>query len=114
VTIAGKLRHRVVLQRPQTAQDDSGAVTPAWEDMAVVYAAVEPKGGREAFKSDKFSNQADALITIRYFDGLDESWRVMSQDRKQVWGITAVTRPYNMKREMQLTCVALPMGEQVS
>lgn len=113
----GDLRHRVILQRPKVQQDASGGVPPAWEDVAMVYAAIEPfvrKRGGELYKSDKYSNEVSSMIRIRHFAGLDESWRIVKKDQSHIWGITDVILPYGIKREMQLICIELPMGEPIS
>lgn len=83
---AGKLRHRVRIER-YTAQRDSageviqdqhtGAVTMFWEEVVTVWAAIEPLSAREFIQSAATQSQVTARITIRQRDGLDASMRLI-------------------------------------
>lgn len=66
---AGKLRHRVVLQRQQEAQNnDNGAVDVTWIDIATLWASIEPISAREFVASEAEASKVTTRITIRNRD----------------------------------------------
>lgn len=74
---AGKLRHRVVLQSPQTARDADGGVAIQWQDEATVWAAIEPLSAREFIAGNAMASNVDTRITIRHYPGVQPDWRVV-------------------------------------
>lgn len=63
---AGRLRHRVSIERVVRTQDeDTGAVTETWTEIAKVWAAVEPLSAREFVQSAAGQSEVTARITIR-------------------------------------------------
>lgn len=79
---AGKLRHRVALQRQVRTQDSTtGLITTAWQTQAMVWAAVEALSAREFIQSAAMQSQVTARITIRYRDDIDATWRVVHRGR---------------------------------
>lgn len=81
---AGRLRHRLrierfadqlnssglVIQDPQT-----GDVTRAWEEVATVWAAIEPLSAREFIQSKAEQSEVVARITIRYRSDFEPTMR---------------------------------------
>jgi SPP1 family predicted phage head-tail adaptor len=68
---AGKLRHRVVIERISRAQDpNTGAITETWESVKEVWAAIEPLSAREFVQSAAAQSQVTARITMRKTDVL--------------------------------------------
>lgn len=78
---AGKLRHRVTIQRPAQSRDSSGDVRVSWLDVATVWAAVEPLSVREFIAGQSMQSQVTARITVRYRDGLSADMRILFRDR---------------------------------
>lgn len=39
---AGKLRHRITIQRETVTRDEYGSEVKTWDDLATVWASVEP------------------------------------------------------------------------
>jgi len=62
---AGKLRHRVTIQRATETQSDSGEVSRTWSTLATVWADIKPTSGAEAFRSGKIRADVGFLVTIR-------------------------------------------------
>jgi len=99
---AGELRHRVTIQEAVTAQNSFGEETPSWQDVATVWAAVEPLQGREYFDAQKQVAEVDTRVRVRYRAGIGPTMRV-------VWGvhtydIGAVLDVGGRHRELHLMC----------
>jgi SPP1 family predicted phage head-tail adaptor len=63
---AGKLHHRVTIQRRTNARDSDGGERVAWVDFPPVWAAIEPLSGREFFASQAAQSEITGKITFRY------------------------------------------------
>jgi SPP1 family predicted phage head-tail adaptor len=82
---AGRLRHRVRIERLQNLldtdgeviQSDTGEVSQAWVEVATVWAAIEPVSGREFIQSRAIQAEIVARIVIRQRDGLDAAMRLV-------------------------------------
>lgn len=107
---AGKLRHRVTIQRQTSVQDPStGAMATSWADVWTrVPAGVEPLSAREFIQSQAGQSEVTARITIRYREGLDATMRITH--RGKVYNIEGVL-PDNMSG---LEYITLPVSEGVN
>ena len=47
--MAGRMRHRVTIQRLTQAQDALGQATDTWTDVATVWARMRPRTGQERY-----------------------------------------------------------------
>lgn len=67
---AGKLRHRVEIHRLNQAVQDpqTGDVTSGWQQLAVVWASVEPLSGREFIAAQASQSEVSARVTMRKTD----------------------------------------------
>lgn len=83
---AGKLRHRVRLERldylldsnGNAVQDPATGETPReWQEVATVWAEIAPISGREFIMSQAIQSQVTARLTIRYRDDVDASMRAV-------------------------------------
>jgi SPP1 family predicted phage head-tail adaptor len=83
---SGRLRHRVRIEQLEDALDTSGdslqdpetgVVTQTWEEVATVWAAIEPLSSKEFIQSQTTQAQIVARITIRYRAGLDAAMRLV-------------------------------------
>lgn len=73
---AGKLRHRVLLERPTYTQDTTtGEMVPSWVSEGTVSAAIEPSSAREFIAAQATQSQIDTRITIRYREDVAANWR---------------------------------------
>lgn len=79
---AGKLRHRVTIERPGLTQDpDSGEMVDGWAPFASVRAAIEPLSVREFIAAQASQSEVSARIVIRYREGIDASMRVLHRGK---------------------------------
>ena len=73
---AGRLRHRLVLQSKTYTRDSYGGAIVGWTTEATVWGAIEPLSGRELFAQQQVQPEAQVRIVLRYYSGLDTTWRV--------------------------------------
>lgn len=105
---AGKLRHRVLIQRPVEVQDDqTGAVNLTWVDVAKVWAAIEPISVREFIAADVEDSKITTRITIRYRKNLDHSYRFYHEAQKKYYDIHGIL----FDKESGLEYITLPCSE---
>lgn len=77
---AGKLRHRVRIERWQAGEVDTNGDTLPGQWVVVadnVAAAVEPLSVREAMQAQAMQSRVTTRITIRHRGGLDASMRIL-------------------------------------
>lgn len=76
---AGRLRHRVSIQRRQETQDpETGEITHSWVDVwSSVPAEIVPLSAREFIAAQSTQSEVVARMTIRYRDGLNAKMRIV-------------------------------------
>lgn len=85
----GKLRHRITLQRPGLSQDPvSGEMLPGWQDVAPVWASIEPLSAREFIAAQAGQSEVSARIVIRHRTDVDATMRALY--RGKVYNIHGV------------------------
>jgi SPP1 family predicted phage head-tail adaptor len=98
----GKLRHRVTLQSPSRTDDGGGGATIAWGDAADLWAALETNTGGETSSAGRLSGTIQAVVTIRYRDGVTPSMRFVLGAR--TLQICAVLDPDGSERFLRCLC----------
>lgn len=79
---AGKLRHRLELQRRlldsdgQPPLDTNGEQVDDWETFATVWGAIYPVSAREFVQSQAVQEEVVARMTIRYRADVDSTVRI--------------------------------------
>jgi SPP1 family predicted phage head-tail adaptor len=106
---AGKLRHKVQIQKKTAAQDNiTGAVTYTWSKLADVWASIEPLSAREFIAAQAVQSKVSARITIRYRDDIDATMRILHGNK--IYNIAGVlTDP-----KSGLEYITLPVSEGVN
>jgi len=100
---AGELRHRVTIQQNNNpTRGSSGEEIPNWQDVATVWAAVEPLRGREFFESQQVNAEVTTRIRIRYRSGIAPTMRAVYGNR--IFDIQAVINVDERNRELHLMC----------
>jgi SPP1 family predicted phage head-tail adaptor len=74
---AGRLRHRVMLQRRVDTQDELGQVVHSYVNLASVLAEIAPLTGRELVSAQQVAAEATSRIKIRHRADLDATVRVL-------------------------------------
>lgn len=62
---AGKLRHRVELQRASIAPDSHGDQVKTWSTLAEAWASIEQLSGREFLQASQVASDVTVRIRIR-------------------------------------------------
>lgn len=105
---AGKLRHRVTIQNPVETQDPTtGAMNVAWQDLAYVWAAIEPLSGREFVSAQAEQAKVTTRITIRYRDDLTAKMRLYHTAKGIYYQIHGILSD----KESGLNYITLPCSE---
>lgn len=86
---AGRLRHRITFQELITERDSDGVATSSWQnawidsdtELVDVPAEVLTGPGREFEAAGATQADVAARITVRWFEGLDSSWRIQWDGR---------------------------------
>lgn len=78
---AGKLRHRITIQRRVETRAPNGDVKVSWVDHAEVWAAVEPLSVQAFIAARSAQSQVTARITVRRRDDLDPTMRILHRGR---------------------------------
>ncbi|MBI6132322.1 phage head closure protein [Serratia marcescens] len=75
---AGKLRHRITLQKPEKVQNpDNGEMEDAWLDLTTIWAEVVPLSSREFVAAQAMQNAVTTRITIRYRQDIQPKYRIL-------------------------------------
>lgn len=103
---AGKLRHRVAIQAPATAQDAYGEAIVTWGTVATVWASVEPLRGRELMDAQQTQSEISHRVRMRGRTGVTTQMRVLFEGR--AFQVEAVLNPAERGIELQLMCREMP------
>jgi len=74
---AGKLKHRITIQRATVARSGRGVATETWAELITVWAFVRHLQGRELFAAQQEHAEVTIKISIRYRAGIRASDRVV-------------------------------------
>jgi SPP1 family predicted phage head-tail adaptor len=67
---AGRLRHRVVVERATDGTDAYGDQVPTWAALATAWAGIEPLSGREYFAAAHIQADVSTRIVLRGIPGV--------------------------------------------
>ena len=103
---AGKLRHRLVVERLSESQDaNTGELGETWRAAGTYWALVEPLSGEELFESKAIQPQITHRVTLRYGNDVTTRDRLVWASR--VFGILGVINTEERNRELVLACKEL-------
>lgn len=107
---AGRLRHRLVLQRPIQTQDaNTGSIQNTWETVATVWGAIEPVNVRAFIAAQSEVNKVTSKIIIRYRDDVSPRWRVLHEAK----GLFYIIEGVLSDKDSGLEYLTLPVSEGV-
>lgn len=98
----GKLRHRIVLKKPVILKDPIGQDLEVWQDIASVWAIIEPLSGKEYFNAQQINSEVTSKITIRYLKDLDSHAVIHWNNR--VFKILSIINLEERNIYLQLLC----------
>ena len=103
---AGKLRHRVIVERFTESQDaTTGEPAETWSPAGAVWALVEPLAGQELFEAKRIQPEVTHRVTIRYGSDVTTRDRLVWDGR--TFGILSALNIEERRREVQLSCKEL-------
>lgn len=105
---AGRLRHRITLQRLSSTQNTVGEKIDNYTDVTTVWGEVKPFRGSEVFENYKEFGELTHKITIRYYQGLDRTWRIKFDGR--IFRIVSVVNIEERDVYMEIVCKEILEG----
>jgi len=87
----GRLRHRLVLEAPVETDDGAGGVLRAYENLATVWAAIEPLGLAEQVAAEALGARLTHRIVVRV--GFDLTLRHRFKLGERTFRIAAIRDP---------------------
>ena len=85
-----------------TPQNDYGAFVTTWQDIATVWAEINPISGREYFEASQVQSEVTTQIWIRYRDGIEPTMRVAHNGKQ--YEIVSVLNYQGLNKILQLMC----------
>lgn len=112
---AGKLRHRLLIQRPKETQNADGQIVPSslgpWEDVCEIWARVHELSGRELTAARQRQGQLTHEIEIRWRPGITDKMRgVMVPDGRVLNFLGPPRNPDGKKVALMIDAVEQPEG----
>ena len=103
--VAQRLDRIIEVQRRAVIRDSFGGEIETWAEVDTIWAAVNQTGADEAFRNESNRDQAtrDARMTIRWRDDIDETMRVIYDER--AWDIRGIAE-LGFRRHLELLCQA--------
>jgi SPP1 family predicted phage head-tail adaptor len=99
---AGKLRHRVTIQKPVRSESaQSGEVELEWQDIGQAWAEIRPTNGREQQLYAQTGEQVSHVITCRYTTAITTDCRLAYRGR--FFDVSGVTDVDERRRELRIT-----------
>lgn len=98
------MRNKITLQKMSETKDEYG--TPIgydWQDVATVWASIEPISGKEYIMLQNTNSELTLRIRMRYLPGVTNAMRVVYETR--IFNIQSVIDYKELHREMHLMCV---------
>ncbi len=109
--LAGKLRHRMTLQKKVLTQDpQSGAFVTTWQDLDTVPTSIEPLSAREYVAAGQVDSKVTTRITIRYRPDISSDMRLVDLDSGRLYNVEGVLADKDSGREY----ITLPCSEGVN
>lgn len=102
---AGKLRHRVAIQKPTASQDSFGQTddsTASWATIATVWADVRPKTTVETDQEGTTRAVQSYSVEIRYTSDIANDYRLVYDSVNL--NIESISKTRGIDRRMLLTC----------
>lgn len=101
---AGRLRHRITIQRPERVQNSIDEWVDTWVDVATVWGAIEPLTGRTFFEAQQANSDVSGKVTLRY-KHLEPTYRLRWTDWEgvtQTYQIVSIIQPQQRSKETQV------------
>lgn len=105
--MAGRLRHRCKLSRPQREPNGSGGATETWLEVGEVWCEITMPTGRVAPVAEQLQAVISAEIRIRPRSDIAAGWRLTEKRSGTTYKVEATL--LNNERDMlRLLCSTIP------
>jgi len=104
---AGKLRHRVTVQRQRQGVDTFGEPASEWEDLYRLYCQVEPLTGEELVASKAVKGVETHRVTTRWGPKVDATMRLRWETgpgSSRIFEIVSISNIEERNREILILC----------
>lgn len=99
----GELRNRITIQQLAEVLDEFKTPKDSeWQDVATVWASIEPLSGREYLLANNVNSETKSRIRIRYRQGITTGMRIKYKDR--LFDIQSVADIEERHVAMELMC----------
>ncbi len=99
----GDLNRRIVLQQPVETEDGGGGKTVAWQDVAEVWAQVEPISSQERLFAGQTMAEVTHRVRLRFRSDVRSSWRI--RDGEDHYSLNSVLDLAGARRFLELLCL---------
>lgn len=96
----GPLRHRVTFQSRKTGRDAFGQPVEGWDDLATVWASVEPISGRELISAGQNLAELTHRIRCRFVAALVAADRMVYDTR--AFDLRSVINPMEVGANLEI------------
>lgn len=97
---AGKLRHKVVIERRTTEKDAAGQPKDTWVLVAKRRIALERSPGREAFAAAARIAKVPTFFKLRYVEGITAGMRLTVGEKH--YDVKSAVDRTGLKRELEI------------
>jgi SPP1 family predicted phage head-tail adaptor len=99
----GELNRRVTMQRPVQTEDEGGGKTIVWQDVAEVWAKVEPVSSREKFFAGQTMSEVTHRIILRHRTDVRNEMRIRFGENH--FSVDSIIDLAGARRFLELLCV---------
>lgn len=97
------LKHRVTLQRISRAEDGQGGFTETWDDIATLWASIEPLKGYERMQAMQLKTPTTHRVRLRYRADVTTKDRLIYDGR--AFDVAEAINEGEAKLWLRLSCV---------
>ena len=101
---AGKLRHRLEVQRKTESRDSRGGVIETWTTTGTRWGAVEPLRMQERFEAQQLDARLSHRITLRHASDLSTQDRLVMENTR-IFHIHSVRHPRERTIATEVLCM---------
>jgi SPP1 family predicted phage head-tail adaptor len=98
-----QMNRRVTIQAITQTTDGQGGFTESWDDVASVWASIDPMSDYEKFQAQQLQTNTTHKLKMRYYPGLTTKHRLLFGDR--IFNIKGITNPGEENRFLDLRCI---------
>lgn len=105
----GSLNKRITFQELKLNINENGFQIEEWIDFKTVWAGVTNLHGREYFEAAAVQMENTVKFTIRYFDGIDTSMRILFKGKH--YGITSIDNIKYRNRFIEIKAMGVELSD---